>query len=413
MGLFRHSSGRAHPSPILRPSLAHGSPGVLRRARAPPRRYTPRMKRASFASLTFLLVACSTTSGTTEPAPAPTPPKPAANGTVEAFQEVTAMPTPRGNHCAVAVEGWLVVIGGNYKPAGKEDFVTTDQIHAAKIGEDGTLGAWQAAGKTPLPVSSCTVAADGKDIYLLDGIYENEAAHAPRTVRRATLGADGTLGAWQEAGTLPTGVRVLYSAADVSKGALRAFHVRLPDDGDAVSFVRTPIASGGANAWQESKWLTGFRGHPQYAFAETPAGAFLYAFGGYAGANKGNAMLATGAGAKLDEAGMPGAAFPVRDLPRPIGFGEAVAVDRWLFLVGGKESIFPTEACKTCATARADILAAPIADDGTLGEWKTVATMPQGRSAHTVVVSGDHLYVIGGAFDAGGVTTVWSARVRF
>lgn len=375
------------------------------------------MKRASFVTFVLLgigVASCASSSGvTSEPAPAPTPPKAAANGTVDAFQEVTAMPTPRGNHCTVAVGGWLVVIGGNYKPAGKQEFVTTDLIHAAKIGEDGTLGGWKVAGKAPLAVSSCTAAADGKQIYILDGIYEKEAEGAPRTVRRATLGDDGTLGGWENAGTLPIGVRVLYSAADVSKGALRAFHVRLPNDGDAVSFVRAPIASDGANAWQDAKWLTGFRGHPQYAFAETPVGAFLYALGGYAGPDKGNAMLATGAGAKLDESGMPGAAFPVRDLPQPMGFGEAVAVDRWLFLVGGKGSIFPTDACKSCATARADVLAAPIADDGSLGEWKTVATMPQGRSAHTVVVSGDFLYVVGGAFDAGGVTTVWSARVRF
>jgi hypothetical protein len=358
------------------------------------------MKSPLFFCFGLSLAACASTeaigAGASEPPKTEMTVTPKANGTLGEWQTLPELPTPRGNHCAVAARGWLVVIGGNYKPKGSADFVTTDEIHAAKLEADGSIGEWKLAGKTPSPVSSCTAATDGESIYLVDGIYDDEAAG--KSVHVARIGEDGQLDAWKDGGALPSGVRVLYSQATVVGGELRAFHARLPDDGDAISLVR-----GRGDSFTESTWLAGFRGHPQYVFA----GDFIYALGGYAAATKGNEVLADGAGARLDASGVPGASFSVAALPKPTSSGKAIAVDDFIFVVGGKDEVMSGK-------GRADVFAAKIdTADGSLAEWSEVSSLPQGRTSHALVASGDYLYVVGGGYDAGGLDSVFSARVRF
>jgi hypothetical protein len=355
----------------------------------------------------------SSTATTPAPAPAPAPvaPQKVTGATLDAWQTQAPMPTARANHCSVVANGYLVVIGGNYKP--KDTFVNLDDVLAAKIGADGALGAWTKVGTTPSPVNSCTAATDGTNVYLVDGIFDSDdpANPQPHKVRRAALDTNGVLSPWAEIGALPDGVRVLYSSAAANDGALRVFHSRLPDDGDAISLVRAPIAPGGSalGTWSEDKWLTGFRGHPQYVFADLGTAAFVYTLGGYGGADKGNAVLADGAGAALDASGAPGKSFGVTSLPKPTSFGQAIAVQDWVFVVGGKDSVMT-------GTGHPDVFAAHIAADGTLGAWSSLAALPQGRTSHAIALSRgttDYLYVTGGGYDAGGLATVFSARVRF
>jgi hypothetical protein len=337
-------------------------------------------------------------------APPPTPAN-RATGALGEWDTLAPMPTPRGNHCSVAANGFLVVIGGNYKPKGAADFVNIADVHVAPIAADGSLGSWTLAGKTPSPVNSCTAASDGKDVYLVDGIFDDETAGGK--VRRATLDDTGKLGAWQELGALPTGVRVLYSNAAVVGGALRAFHARLPDNGDGIALASAPVAGGALGAWQQSTWLTGFRGHPEYALATLEGGAtYVYALGGYSSGDKGNEVLADGAGALLDQAGAPGKSFPVRALPKPTSSGQSLAIDGYVFVVGGKDEVL-------AGKGRSDVYGAKIAADGTLEAWATLPALPQGRTSLALAGFGDFIYVTGGGFDAGGLDTVYAARVRF
>ena len=362
-----------------------------------------------FVVLSFL-VGCSSSSSTAvdgtapDASSGPAVPTSRANGTLTSWTTAAPMPTPRGNHCAVAANGFLVVIGGNYKPAGKTDFVNIADVHVARIAADGSLGAWKLAGKTPSPVNSCTAASDGKDVYLVDGIFDD--MNAGSKVRRATLSDAGDLGAWDELGPLPNGVRVLYSNAAVTNGHLQAFEARLPNDGNAIALVGAPVSGTSLGAWQQTSWLTGFRGHPQYAFATTAGASYVYALGGYSSGDTGNTVLADGAGAALGANGTPGKSFTVRALPKPTSFGQAIAVDDYLFVIGGKDGVLT-------GTGSADVFVAKIGDGGALDPWTTVKPLPQGRTSLAVAMSGDFVFVTGGGFDAGGLDTVFSARVRF
>jgi hypothetical protein len=326
---------------------------------------------------------------------APPPKTPEANGTLGEWQAQAALPTPRGNHCAVVAKDWLVVIGGNYKPKGAADFVTLDEVHTAHIEADGTLGPWQLAGKTPSPVSSCTAAAENEFIHLVDGIYDETVAERRPHVTR--IGDDGKIEAWTDGNALPAGVSVPYSEAEVVAGSLRVFQALLPDHGDAISMVHQRDGQ-----FVETKWLDGFRGHPQYVFA----GDYIYALGGYANASKANAVLAESAGAEVDAFGTPGESFSVAALPKPTAFGKAIAVDRWIFVVGGKDEIMNGK-------GRADVFAGNIGEGGAIAEWSAVSSLPEGRTSHVLVTHGSFLYVVGGGYDAGGLDSVFSAQVRF
>lgn len=362
------------------------------------------MKSPTFFCLAALVVGCASTENTGSGAPgdgtASTKPAettgPRADGTLGDWQALPDLPTPRGNHCAVAAGDWLVVIGGNYKPKGASEFVTTDEVHAAHIEADGTIGEWKLAGRTPSPVSSCTAAAEGNAIVLVDGIYDDEAAG--KTIHKTAIADDGTLAPWTDAGSLPEGVSILYSQASLVSGEIRAFHARLPDNGDGIALLR-----GQGSDFSDATWLDGFRGHPQYVFA----GAFIYALGGYAGATKGNSVLADGAGAKLDAFGVPGESFTVAALPKATAFGKGIAVDDWVFVIGGKDEVMSGK-------GRTDVFAAKIERaSGALAEWSEVAALPQGRTSHALVSHGSFLYVVGGGYDAGGLDSVYSAQVRY
>lgn len=95
-------------------------------------------------------------------------------------------------------------------------------------------------------------------------------------------------------------------------------------------------------------------------------------------------------------------------LDHHVTFVHASARGPALYVVGGAQQqnhMFR----RVYATARM----APIATDGTLGEWTAVTSLPDGRFGHGVAVVGDHVYVTAGVTATGGsfavsATTLWT-----
>jgi hypothetical protein len=329
-----------------------------------------------------------------------------ANGTLGAWQTLDPMPLPRANHCAVAAGGYLVVIGGNYAAEG--GFVTTDEVDVAALNGDGTVGDWSQAGKTPLPVFECTAAASGSTIYLVDGIYCASPTDCSSPVPSdqghmfsAELSASGTLGPWKSLGPLPKGQDAFYSNAWIATDAsstLYAMDART--NSTATLHVGTSPALG---TWSDDDWLPGFLAHAQYAFT----GAYVYVLGGYdSGADASLVTVAGVNGAPIEASGKVGAAFTTEDLPTPIAFGQAVAVDDWIFLVGGASDVFVGPGLATAQSSE-------VGAGGMLGIWGAQSSLPEGRRDQALTLAGDFLYLTGGGYTAGGLPTVFAARVRF
>jgi hypothetical protein len=332
-----------------------------------------------------LLLAC-TDSGTT------VPPPDKATGSLDAWQPAAPLPTARANHCIAAIDDWVLVIGGNHKQGA--DFVKTDEIHAAQLSADGVLGPWQLAGKTPSPVSECSATSDGRTLYLVDGLYDVETD--ARQVFAADLDDTGKLGALVSIATLPQ--IAISSEATVHADQLLMMDTVLPADGDATVTLRTSLAGG---TWATDDWHIGFRAQAQYAFAE----GFAYTIGGYKG-DTGNPVTDEVFFAPIGADGVIGATSATSLLPAPTAFGEAVAVDDFVFVVGGRNQVFG-------AAASTAVYSAHIEGDGSLAPWVPLAALPFGRTNHELAVVGDFLVIAGGADAGGGDDKVLVTRVRY
>jgi hypothetical protein len=310
-----------------------------------------------------------------------------ATGQLEEWTAGPVLPTPRANHCSAAIGDWVLAIGGNFKqPSG--EFAKTDEIHAARVTDDGVMGPWQLAGRTASPVTECSATTDGARLYVIDGIYDVETDG--RQVFAAPFDqATGMLGELGSTSTLPSAV--ISSEAAVRDGRLLVMDTLLEAEGD-----RTVTYTFDADAWLTADWGIGFRAQAEYAFSDR----FAYTLGGYTG-GEGNPATSEVFVATLDIRDVR----PTTPLPEPVIFGEAVAVDDWVFVVGGRSQVFGGVASTRVFAAQAI--------DGALGAWREVAELPMGRTNHELVLVGDDLVVVGGADAAGGDANVLMARVRF
>lgn len=118
-----------------------------------------------------------------------------------AWSETTALPGPRSHQAAFVHAGAIYLVGGIAgNPAG--DAQPLGDVLRATINKDGTLGAWQVV--SALDTKFATHAAVVKDgwVYVIGGVEDN--ARMSDRVLRAPLAKDGTIGAWEAtASTLP------------------------------------------------------------------------------------------------------------------------------------------------------------------------------------------------------------------
>jgi hypothetical protein len=353
------------------------------------------------------IAACSSTSSSPSVDADSGPPATHANGTVGAWVTSAPMPKPRANHCVVATAGYLVVIGGNYSQdptAASPVFTNLDEVDTAKINDDGSLGAWEVAGTTPSPVNSCTAAALRDGIFLLDGIYDDPTVGGK--VYSAQIDSSGKLSPFSAIGAVPSTADLYGSTAwfDGPDGGetLNVFNSYLGDDtsGDAGALTVLHSPPQAPLAWTETKFLPAFRGHPELAFT----GQNVYAMGGYAGGDgDGGADFASQVFVSATHGGVTAA---TTSLPSATMFGDAVAVDGYVFVVGGRTTIFG-------AGGSTDVVSAAITGDGTLGAWTSQTALPDARTNLRIAAYGDDLYVTGGGDTGPGLDSVYVAQIKF
>lgn len=333
----------------------------------------------------LIVVGCTPTD---EPVPVAT-----ATGDLGAWQLAAPLPTARANHCSAVIGDTLLVIGGNTRVG--DTFIKTDEIHAGKVAADGTI-TWTLAGRTPSPVTECTATADGRRLFLIDGLYDRDTD--ARQVFTAELdAAAGTVGPLLSFATLPQ--LAISSEAAVRAGSLLMMDTLLPDEGDTTLTLRTPTT---AAAWTTDDWRIPFRAQAQYAFTDR----FAFTLGGYTGATGNPVTTDVFVAALAADGAITAPARPTTALPAPTAFGEAVAVDDFLFVAGGRPQALG-------APGTTNVLSAEVLADGALAPWRPLPPLPMARTNHELAVVGDFLVLAGGAVNGPGDATVLVARVRF
>jgi hypothetical protein len=142
-------------------------------------------------------------------APADTPPcAPPAITFKRSSVEITP---PRDHHFTMVHEvagvPYLYVMGGE-----KDDFATVyDDIQRAKIADDGSLGAFEAAGTIPNGIAGSGFAVVGEDVVLFGGIVGPQGIFT-NVIQSARFSADGKLTGWKPGpSTLPQ--KVMHASA--------------------------------------------------------------------------------------------------------------------------------------------------------------------------------------------------------
>lgn len=182
--------------------------------------------------LLVLLAACA------RPQPASMPPAPPAL----AWAAGPALPAPRDHHVTFAVEAGgvrtLVVAGG--MRGGMPTGSYTDEVWGSAIATDGSLAAWRALAPLPEPRAGASVVVAGRSVVVTSG---NTTGHRPATATLvARVDAGGTLGAWAAGPALPAarfhhasvhhrGTVYVLGGLERGRATRTVFRARLAPDG--------------------------------------------------------------------------------------------------------------------------------------------------------------------------------------
>jgi hypothetical protein len=139
----------------------------------------------------------------------------ATDGSLGDWTVQSSMTAKHFHHGGATYHGYLYVVGGlaRLSPGDPNGTTPTDVVERAKVDDDGTVGTWEAL--TPLPNggrSHIAVFVYGDALYVAGGIGPKDDATVGDSILRAPFNADGTLGAWAQAGKLSAARSVMSSA---------------------------------------------------------------------------------------------------------------------------------------------------------------------------------------------------------
>ena len=123
-----------------------------------------------------------------------------ADGELEPFEVVGALPEPLAGHATVHIGRTIIVAGGNTDPRGR---VIAD-VSLAELQTDGSLGPWRAGPPLPEPVMHHTCDVIARRVYCVGGRIRGNYT-SPQAVY-SELDDTGALGPWQAMPPLPRSI---------------------------------------------------------------------------------------------------------------------------------------------------------------------------------------------------------------
>ena len=117
-----------------------------------------------------------------------------ADGTLGAFTAIGTLPSNLSHSSVAVTQNRVFLLGGFNSPT----YINT--ILSAPINADGTLGAFITAGSIPSVLTDAAVLVTSSRVFLIGGDING---HSTASISSAPINADGTLGAFTSSGTLP------------------------------------------------------------------------------------------------------------------------------------------------------------------------------------------------------------------
>jgi hypothetical protein len=296
---------------------------------------------------------------------------------------------PRAGHAAVVIGRWLYVLGGRGSSG------PLASIERAPINIDGSLGMFQGTTQSLKSARTGHVAiVSGGWLYVLGG---SDGTHALSSVERAPINGDGSLGSFAV-----DSVALVTARANMTSLHLGGtVYVIGGDDGtNAIPTVeQAQIADANMGALGmftlASPALLVARSGP----AGVIVGNFYYVLGGSSGGQPQRSLERASVNAS---GGLASAVADVTSLMTATENHASVTIGRALYVIGGDNS--------NNAVQIPDVERATVNDDGSLAQFTDMQTF-NGRSGHSVVVTGSWAYAVGGYVGGSSVTTVDRATI--
>lgn len=293
---------------------------------------------------------------------------------IENWIPTTPLPQALANRSAVVQGNFLYYVGG--KSASDQP---TSNIYAAPIQVNGTLGGWAVAGQLPRPVYLHAVAATDAHLYIIGGWDGNQTT---AEIWRATFN-NGSLTNFIRLPDYPSGID-LHAAVIANNRLyiLGGWTGTAPLD--RVYFAE--LLPDGLGPWQATTSLP----LPLYRLSAEVYNQRIYVTGGYDNKDaRSNVYYAD-----IQPDGTLSAWKTANPLPTPVYFHETVIHDGQLVVLGGR----------SIAVEYADVYAAPINSDGSLGVWQPRLDLPETLHRFSAISvtrnNSDYIYIIGGLHGA-------------
>ncbi len=352
--------------------------------------------------LVFLLVGLFSAAGCSKKSEKPSPPGPAAKGPVRSNGAVKSeagkgekvwinrwlfarpMQKKRAGVAAVVIGKRIYAIGGGeFSKKGLEIFNT---VEYADVAPDGTLGPWKYSAPLTMPRVYPVAVISGDYVYVmggesLDKIYTGaEKQKAPKllkSVERARINPDGTLGKW----TLEKVKMHFPRRGGVVYAVNGWLYAGGGFGGDFLNDVeRAPISPDGSlGKWEDESFFN----HDRYISGFVRKGRRLYVMGGHV--NSPERAMASVETALARPDGTLTEWRETSPLYTRRFLNTALVSNNTIYTFAGHNTVNLTSVEK-----------ARILKDGKLGKWEPDTPLNVPRRAASSVLVGKRIYVIGG-----------------
>jgi N-acetyl-anhydromuramyl-L-alanine amidase AmpD/N-acetylneuraminic acid mutarotase len=313
-------------------------------------------------------------------------------GSLGAWNATASLPYPVDSPAAVALNGYIYVFGGYANPQNVTPYLD-NSVHSAAVNSDGTLQPWQ----TTTPFSTGrrfhAVALDSANsrVYIIGGCISTSTLNGANDVQYAYLSAGG-VSSWTSTTPLPSGIS--GHSALCYDGYLYVFRGNDQFGGAAQGYYYAPISpfDGSLGTWRQGTLSFPVRRY---------FGTFVYndhfylvgGAGGFQGITALNDVYSTRVPQRsslpylqLNETEFWNTTTPFQTARWFQGTANA---NGFAYITGGQTTAgSPPD--------RSDVQYAQIMPDGSVGLWFTTASLPTTLGAHACVISGSHIYVLGG-----------------
>lgn len=344
------------------------------------------------------------------------------DGTLGTWTTGTSLPGILYGSSQIVTNNRVYLLGGYNGTA------VVSTVYTALINSDGTLGTWGTHNNIPMALQSMSIMVTENRAYLIGGW--NGSANVS-TVYTAMIYPGGSLGLWMPATSIKEAHHWMGCFATSSKIYLIGGYVNGTTSSNTVQVASFEGSKNDYSSYYSDdrpNYMEPGSGQPwrqQYQINETQstditgwsAGTSLpgilhatssivtknrvYLLGGYLGSGT---VVSTVYTAPINSDGTLGTWTTSTPLPSVLMSANAIVVKNRVYLIGGAPVV---------NSFTNTIYTATINSDGTLGAWSLYGNLPYIVGVHSLVVTKNRLFILGGATGPGtSSANVYSATIN-